>query len=124
MTRGGTKLPTSISRTPAAAIAAIQRTLSSVVMRVLAICSPSRGPTSQMETNSLMDGNLRGSLDGRKVWRGRGKGKVGRASGAERDQQEVERSASVDGTAAWACEVKSVMIAADIRSKISPHVSG
>ena len=31
-------------------MAAIQRTLSSVAMRVLAICSPSRGPTSQIFT--------------------------------------------------------------------------
>src|SRR6478609_9483370 len=36
MTRGGTKLPTSISFTPAAAIALIQRTFASVVIRVLA----------------------------------------------------------------------------------------
>src|SRR5260221_7975179 len=44
---GGTKLATSISETPAAAIAAIQRNLAAVGIIVLAICSPSRGPTSR-----------------------------------------------------------------------------
>jgi hypothetical protein len=48
MTRGGTKLPASISFTPAAAIAAIQRILVAVGMCDLAICNPSRGPTSQI----------------------------------------------------------------------------
>jgi hypothetical protein len=54
MTRAGTKLPTSISFTPAAAIAAIQPSFVAVGIRLLAICNPSRGPTSQMETNSLI----------------------------------------------------------------------
>ena len=48
--RCGTKLPTSISGTPAAAMASIQRTLMSVGMRPCAICRPSRGPTSQTVT--------------------------------------------------------------------------
>ena len=52
ITRAGTKLPTSISGTPAAAIAAIQAILVSVAMRELAICKPSRGPTSQTVTLS------------------------------------------------------------------------
>ncbi len=52
ITRAGTKLPTSISGTPAAAIAAIQAILVLVAMRELAICKPSRGPTSQTVTRS------------------------------------------------------------------------
>ena len=56
---GGTKLPTSISGIPAAAIALIQPILISVGMRVLAICSPSRGPTSHTVTHSPMFISLR-----------------------------------------------------------------
>jgi hypothetical protein len=52
---GGTKLPTSISATPAAAMAAIQRCFTGVGMIDAAICSPSRGPTSQTMTCSRMD---------------------------------------------------------------------
>ena len=49
--RGETKLPTSISRSPAAASWPIQRSFASLAMRPLAICSPSRGPTSQTRTS-------------------------------------------------------------------------
>lgn len=51
---GETKLPTSICGNPAAAIAAIQRVLTAVGIRPLAIWSPSRGPTSQIVTVSTM----------------------------------------------------------------------
>ena len=51
MASGGTKLATSISGTPAATMAAIQRSLASVGMMDLAICSPSRGPTSRTVTS-------------------------------------------------------------------------
>ena len=54
MTRAGTKLPTSIRGTPAAAMASIQAILSGVAMRVAAICRPSRGPTSRTITFSPM----------------------------------------------------------------------
>src|SRR6185436_17348930 len=47
---GGTKEPTSISFTPAAASAAIQAFFAAVGIRCLAFCSPSRGPTSQIRT--------------------------------------------------------------------------
>jgi hypothetical protein len=42
----GTKEPTSISRTPAAASALIQAFLAAVGITVAMLCSPSRGPTS------------------------------------------------------------------------------
>ena len=44
--RGDTNEPTSISRSPACASAAIQRCLSAVGMMRLTLCRPSRGPTS------------------------------------------------------------------------------
>ena len=47
---GGTNEPTSISRRPAAASAAIQAFFASVGIKCFAFCSPSRGPTSQMWT--------------------------------------------------------------------------
>jgi hypothetical protein len=50
----GTKLPTSISRTPAAASAAIQAAFAAVGMMGEMLCSPSRGPTSLI--------NIRGAL--------------------------------------------------------------
>ena len=46
----GTKEPTSISCTPAATKASIQRHLSAVDMMDLTDCKPSRGPTSLMRT--------------------------------------------------------------------------
>ena len=54
MSFGGTKLPTSISGTPAAAIAAIQAIFFRVSMMDFAICRPSRGPTSQIVTFSFI----------------------------------------------------------------------
>ena len=48
--RAGTKDATSISRTPAAYSASIQRSLSAVGMVALTDCRPSRGPTSLMRT--------------------------------------------------------------------------
>ncbi|KAG1389023.1 hypothetical protein G6F58_013386 [Rhizopus delemar] len=52
--RGETKLPTSISRKPASAIWRIQRSLSAAGIMPLAICSPSRGPTSQSLPSGFM----------------------------------------------------------------------
>ena len=54
--REGTKLPTSISGMPTAAMACIQRILASVAMRVRDICRPSRGPTSHTVTLSFIAG--------------------------------------------------------------------
>ncbi|MNT31615.1 hypothetical protein D3C72_1674600 [compost metagenome] len=48
--RAGTNEPTSISRSPAATSASIQRSLSAVGMVALTDCRPSRGPTSLMRT--------------------------------------------------------------------------
>src|SRR5918992_1406824 len=53
MSFGGTKEPTSISRSPAAASARIQAFFASVGMRCFAFCRPSRGPTSQMWTSGM-----------------------------------------------------------------------
>jgi len=50
---GGTNEPTSISRKPAAASAAIHAFFASVGMRFFAFCRPSRGPTSQMWTSLI-----------------------------------------------------------------------
>ena len=51
--RAGTKEATSISRTPAATSASIQRSLSAVGMVALTDCKPSRGPTSLIRTSGL-----------------------------------------------------------------------
>jgi hypothetical protein len=50
-TFGDTKEPTSISRRPASASAAIQRFLACVGSVRLMLCSPSRGPTSLTVTS-------------------------------------------------------------------------
>src|SRR5216683_383955 len=52
---GETNEPTSISRSPALASAAIQRFLSAVGMARLRLCSPSRGPTSLTSTSVLSE---------------------------------------------------------------------
>jgi hypothetical protein len=49
--RAGTKDATSISRTPAAWSASIQRSLSAVGIVALTDCRPSRGPTSLIRTS-------------------------------------------------------------------------
>ena len=54
--RGDTNEPTSISRSPACASAAIQRCLSAVGMVRFTLCRPSRGPTSL--TNMSMGGSV------------------------------------------------------------------
>ena len=52
--RAGTKEHTSISRSPLATSASIQRSLSAVAMVALTDCRPSRGPTSLISTSGVM----------------------------------------------------------------------
>ncbi len=52
-TLAGTKLPTSISDTPAAASALIQDFLAAVGMTAWMLCRPSRGPTSLTRTSTV-----------------------------------------------------------------------